>query len=43
VLLNLDLLLTFVHALLACVQVPNKLVLSTPEAISCKQTAAVIE
>ena len=34
--LNMGLLLTFVHTLLACVQDPNKLVLSTFDTLSCK-------
>ena len=41
-LLNLDLLLTFVHTLLACVQEPNKLVLATFETLSCKYTIAAL-
>ena len=41
-LLNLELLLTFIHTLLACVQEPNKLVLSTFEILSCKFTIAAL-
>jgi len=40
--LNMDLLLTFVHTLLACVQDPNKLVLSTFDTLSCKYTVAAL-
>ena len=40
--LNMDLLLTFVHTLLACVKDPNKLVLSTFDALSCKYTVAAL-
>lgn len=42
IILNMDLLLTFVHTLLACVQDPNKLVLSTFNTLSCKYTVAAL-
>ena len=41
-LLNMELLLTFVHTLLACVKDPNKLVLSVFETLSCKYTVAAL-